>query len=267
MNWSMIKDRLIEDERRLKKEIENDKYYTLLQKIKSLRFSQSIFFDNLSDFYKWNDEENIPQFTFPMNDKYKEETNDFLRKTTRLFINSLSSGIMYVDHSITVKNKICKEFPDFKKVYRKKVSQPPSESTVFNFVKELRVYALHIRSVNFILNTKFASPIKPYDSINSIIFNLSNLRKWSKWNEKSQKYLAKLDEKTSMYTTLSDFTEVLKESYISFHNTYIDYFENELKKIEIVILRFNKIHLVLDNLTEHIHRIAKIKKTDQPINK
>lgn len=257
MNLSKIKDKLIKEERRLKIKTENDKYYTLLQKIKSLRFSQSIFFDNLSDFYKWNDEENIPQFTFPTTDKYKEETNDFLRKTTRLFINSLSSGIMYVDHSVTVKNKICKKFPDFKKVYRKKVSQPPSESPVFNFVKELRVYALHIGSVNFILNTKFASPIKPYQSVNSIIFNLSYLRKWPKWNEKSQKYLAKLDEKTSMYTTLEDFTDILKDSYISFHNAYIDYFNDELKKIEIVIVRFNKIHSDLDNLTERIHKIAK----------
>lgn len=250
MNWTTNKKRLIEEERELKNKIENDKYYGLLNKIKSLRFSQNIFFDNLSDYYKWNDEKNIPQFTFPVTEQYKKETSNFLRKTTRLFINSLSSGIMYVDHSVTVKNKICKESPSFKKVYKKEVSGSISESPVFNFVKELRVYTLHIGSLNFILNTVFASPIKPEESINSIIFNLSNLRKWPKWNERSREYLANLNEETSMYTMLDDFTEILKQSYISFHNSYVDHFKDELKKIEIVILRFNRIYSILDNLTE-----------------
>lgn len=251
MNWPNIVNKLFDELNDLKQTLKNDKIYNYALLVDGLRFSYRICSDNLIEFKEWATENNLPSITFPSTIDSRKQVNKFLIKLARLFTNYLSSAIAYADHSLTVKNKICKEHLNFSKKYRDTVGSPVDENDVYRFMKDMRIYSTHYGVIKFILNTNLNPSDAPNERKRYITLDTDNLKQWDGWKSKSKEYISSISKTTSIYTTLEEFDNILKIAYESFSKSFTEFFKKEVNNYRTIVQRINRIQLLLEKLTTH----------------
>lgn len=251
MDWSLIINNLFDELNHLQQSLKNDKIYNYAKLVDGLRFSYRIYYDNLIELKKWAMEKNLPPVTFPSTYESNKQVNQFLIKLARQFTNYLSSAITYADHSMTVKNKICKEYPQYSKVYNDYVGKPIDKNEVYRFMKDLRIYSTHYGVIKFILNTDLNPSDAPHERKRFILLDTTSLNQWNGWNSKSKKYLSSISKTTSIYTTLKDFDKILKFAYESFSKSFRKHFKKEVSNFSNIAERLNRIRTILDKLIVH----------------
>lgn len=254
MNWSQIINSLFEELRKEQVFLEEDGLYSFAGMIESLRYSYKIYNENLYEFKSYATDENLPPLSLPLNDKKASIDNArFLITLSRKLFNVVASANMYVEHSVTVKNKICKAYPSYKNEYSQCVASKIKDNDMFSFMKDLRNYFSHYGIATFSIVNK----IKPrFTSVEEIFqrelhLDVNKLVKWSGWKKPSRRYLESCAGGFSFYTTIEEFDVLLKKTYELFATSFKRHFSEDLKKTYGSVERHNKIRRLLDKLAKH----------------
>lgn len=257
MNWSRIINSLFDELRDTQIRIEEDELYAFAGMIEGLRYSYRIYHENLDEFKQWATTENLPPITFPINDpQYKKTVTLFLITLSRRLFNVLSSATMYIEHSVAVKNRICKSYPDYRRSYNISVSPIVQGNEVFSFMKDLRNYFIHVSIAGFSVQYKLQERPKNVEELitRELRLDTRRLKEWQRWTEPSRRYLDSLSEDESVYSTLDEFDEILKKTYEQFAQSFKRHFHNDLRVTYMTVDRHNRIWALLDKLKEHNRR-------------
>lgn len=254
MNWSQIINSLYEEFRKEQVFLEEDSLYSFAGMIESLRYSYKIYHENLYEFKSYATDENLPPLSLPLNDeKTKIDNTRFLITLSRKLFNVVASASMYADHSVTVKNKICKAYPSYKMEYSRCVASKIKGNDMFSFMKDLRNYFSHYGIATFSIVNKIQPRFTIVEEIfqRELCLDINTLVKWGGWKKPSRRYLKSCAGGFSFYTTLEEFDALLKKTYELFATSFKRHFNKDLKQPYDSVERYNKIRRLLDMLIEH----------------
>jgi len=139
----------------------------------------------------------------------RKKLDAFMMEVTRRLHNYLASAMSLVDHSFLLVRALYKGTA-FEKEYHIERNRRFAESPQFQFVQQLRNYALHESIIDAVAITSFGRD-KPLDT--SIKLQLETLRTWKGWKGRAREYLKKMPEDVKLLDLIESYTAEVKGFY------------------------------------------------------
>jgi len=171
---------------KIRKKIHESEGYKIRAKIDILNISFYVFKKNHTELNSAILTYRLPQVYIKLWDiRNRKKLYQFQKEIIRLFHNFLSSSGSLIDHTRIFIRELY-ENTDFLEEYRNEIKKEFEDSTLAQFIKDLRNYILH-KGIPLI------KPNLPLEQ-NKVFFLISvyKLQKWDKWSKKSREYLNNL---------------------------------------------------------------------------
>jgi hypothetical protein len=209
--------------------------------IRDIRRSQYIFMSNYNHLKKYLEAFDSKAGFGLWGIKNRDKMDLFQMEIIRLFHNFLASVKSFVDHTRTIVDKVHGD-NEFSKEYNSKKKEVFADSELSRFVQDLRNYMLHIEIP--IVGARM-TPKESMESemTSSIILDLSTLKSWGGWKQKSKEYLHDAKSDINLHEIIVDYASIVIDFYNWFLRRQEELFKEELDQTQELKDEYNKIIL------------------------
>jgi hypothetical protein len=188
--------------------LEQSKEMEIYRNFQALQASFRVFSGNFNELVRGLEHLKDSRSSLAMyNDDHRENVDNLLDKTSRLFHNFLASAFSLIEHTRKIVNRLYSG-QAFKDEYQKKLEQDVSSQPVHGFVKELRNYTQHYTLPILALKITLLE-----DLDFRVRMDVEILKQWDNWKS-SKSYLDTLGDSFCIETVANEYFVVIHNFYV-----------------------------------------------------